>query len=69
MKMMEFVNVMAMILLFIGGINWGLVGFFNVDLVAKVFGDATLATHVIYDLVGLCALYEAVKWMRGCKAA
>jgi uncharacterized membrane protein YuzA (DUF378 family) len=69
MKVMDLINVTAMVLLFVGGINWGLVGFFNVDLVAKLFGDATLATHIVYDLVGLCALYEAIKWTRGTKTA
>ena len=69
MKMMELVNFTAMVLLFVGGINWGLVGFFNVDLVAKLFGDASLATHIVYDVVGICALYEAIKWSQGAKTA
>lgn len=69
MKVMDLINIAAMVLLFVGGINWGLVGFFNVDLVAKLFGDASFATHMVYDLVGLCALYQAIKWTRGTKAA
>ena len=47
-----------MTLLIIGGINWGLVGLFQFDLVAAVFGgqDAALA-RIVYILVGLAALY------------
>ncbi|MTT30649.1 DUF378 domain-containing protein [Terrilactibacillus sp. BCM23-1] len=45
----------ALALLIIGGINWGLIGFFNFDLVAAVFGG-TLA-RIIYGVVGICALY------------
>lgn len=44
------------VLVIVGAINWGLVGFFDWNLVAKIFGDGT-ATKVIYDLVGLAGLY------------
>jgi uncharacterized membrane protein YuzA (DUF378 family) len=47
----------AVILLIIGGLNWGLVGFFKYDLVAAIFGDMSGVTRVIYALVGLSALY------------
>jgi len=47
----------AMVLLIIGGINWGLVGFFNFDLVAAIFGRMSAFSRVIYALVGLSALY------------
>ncbi len=46
----------VIILVIVGAVNWGLVGFFNWDLVAKIFGEGTLA-KVIYDLVGLAGLY------------
>lgn len=48
----------ALTLLIIGGINWGLIGFFQFDLVAAIFGgqDAGLS-RVVYALVGLSALY------------
>lgn len=50
------------ILLVIGGLNWGLWGFFQYDLVAKIFGgnDTTVA-KIIYDLVGISALYMLIK--------
>lgn len=47
----------AFILLLVGGLNWGLVGFFKYDLVAAIFGDMTAVSRVIYALVGLSALY------------
>ena len=47
----------AWILLIIGGLNWGLIGFFGYDVVAAVFGSSSTLTKVIYDLVGLSALY------------
>jgi len=47
----------ALVLVIVGGLNWGLVGFFGFDLVAAIFGDATIVTKIVYDLVGLAALY------------
>ena len=44
------------ILVVIGGINWGLMGFFNFNLVESIFGMGTL-TSIIYDLVGLSTLW------------
>lgn len=41
----------------IGAINWGLVGFFKLDLVALLFGEMTLISRIIYAVVGLCGLY------------
>ena len=49
------------VLLFVGGLNWGLVGFFNYDLVAKIFGGGdptTMLPRIIYGLVGLAALWS-----------
>lgn len=47
----------AMALLIIGGINWGLVGLFNFDLVATLFGEMSLVSRIVYAVVGLSALY------------
>lgn len=55
------VGLIAFILLLVGGLNWGLVGFFNFDLVAAIFGDMTTLSRIIYDLVGLAALFMIVK--------
>ncbi len=45
------------ILLFIGGLNWGLVGAFNWNLVESIFGTGSL-TNIIYILVGLAAIWS-----------
>ncbi len=47
----------ALILVIIGGLNWGLVGLFNLDLVAAIFGAGSIISRIIYSLVGLAALY------------
>jgi uncharacterized protein len=47
----------ALTLLIIGGINWLLVGLFNFDLVAAIFGRGSTLARAVYVLVGLCALY------------
>jgi uncharacterized membrane protein YuzA (DUF378 family) len=62
-------NLVAMILMIVGGINWGLIGFFNYNAVTSLFGDASAMTKVVYCLVGLCALYEAWQFMRKKDAA
>lgn len=49
----------ALILVLIGGLNWGLVGFFNFDLVVALFGDMSALARIIYGLVGLSAVYLA----------
>ena len=47
---------LAMILTIIGGINWGLVGAFDFDLVAFLFGSMSILSRIVYILVGLSAL-------------
>jgi len=47
----------ALILVIIGGLNWGLVGFFNWNLVDAIFGAASTAGRVVYAIVGLAALW------------
>lgn len=50
------------ILLVVGGLNWGLVGLFNMDVVATVFGGtAALGSKVVYVLVGIAAIYKLAK--------
>ena len=44
------------VLVMIGGLNWGLVGFFGFNLVTTIFGSGTI-TNIVYDLVGLSTLW------------
>jgi len=61
MKKMNTVDWVAFVLVIIGALNWGLVGFFQWDLVAAIFGGMTgLIARIIYALVGLAAF-----WMIG----
>ena len=53
---MHIVKIIAYILVIIGALNWGLVGFFGFDLVASIFGEMSFLTRLIYDLVGISAL-------------
>ena len=54
---------LAMWLLVIGGLNWGLVGLFSFDLVATIFGDMSTISRIVYSLVGVSALYVALSSM------
>jgi uncharacterized membrane protein YuzA (DUF378 family) len=55
---MKSLGLIAFILVVIGGLNWGLVGFFKFDLVAWLFGDMSVVSRVVYALVGLAAIYK-----------
>ena len=58
MKSLSTLDWIALLLLIIGGVNWGLVGVFQFDLVATIFGGSSeLLARVVYSVVGLCALY------------
>lgn len=60
---MRAVNVLAATLLVVGGLNWGLVGLANVDVVAAVLGSGTVLANVVYGLVGVSALWQAGLWL------
>ena len=61
MKNLSTLDWVALLLLVIGGINWGLVGLFQFDLVATLFGgSATMVSRIVYTLVGLSAVYVLV---------
>lgn len=55
----------ALVLVIFGGINWGLVGTVDIDLVSLIFGSLTAPTKIIYILVGIAAAYLAVVMIRG----
>jgi Uncharacterized conserved protein len=62
---MKALNIITLVLVIIGGINWGLVGLAQFDLVAAIFGgqDAALA-RMVYTLVGVSALWQLVPLFR-----
>lgn len=60
MKNLSALDLVALVLVIIGGLNWGLVGLFNFDLVASIFGNMSITSRIIYSLVGISAVYVAV---------
>jgi uncharacterized membrane protein YuzA (DUF378 family) len=59
---MKKLDVIAAVLLVIGGLNWGVVGLTGSDLVGALLGSLSPASRAVYLLVGLAALYQAVQW-------
>ncbi len=63
---MKTVYIIALLLLVVGGLNWGLVGFFGFDLVAWLFGDMSMLSRLVYWLVWLSAVFVAYAELTGC---
>jgi uncharacterized protein len=57
---MNILKIVALVLVIVGGLNWGLVGAFNFDLVATLFGAMSVISKIVYVLVGLSAIYLIV---------
>lgn len=55
---MKTLDYTALILVAIGAINWGLIGFFDFNLVSTIFGNMTVISRIIYSLVGIAGLYS-----------
>jgi len=61
---MSIIGWIAVILVIIGGLNWGLVGLLNFDLVSAIFGVMSTLSRIVYVLVGLAALYMIYSSMK-----
>ena len=59
---MKTIDVIAMILLVIGGLNWGFLGAFNFNLVTWLFGMMFPMMKLVYILMGLSALWQIFQW-------
>jgi len=57
---MKKLDIIAAVLLVIGGLNWGMVGLFDFNLVATLFGSSSLVSNLVYIVVGLSAAYQAM---------
>jgi len=55
---MTIINKITLLLLIVGGLNWGLVGLFDFDLVAALFGEMSPLSRIVYSLVGASALWQ-----------
>ncbi len=67
MNSKQWLHVIAFILVIVGGLNWGLVGLLNFNLVDALFGMVPLLGSLIYILVGLSAVYLIVVHKTECK--
>ena len=65
---MRLVNVITLVLLIVGGLNWGLVGLLGFDLVAALFGKMSMLSRIVYVLVGVSALWQIIPLLRGDEA-
>jgi uncharacterized membrane protein YuzA (DUF378 family) len=65
---MKQIDVIAAVLVVVGALNWGLIAVARFDLVATLFGmqfgEVSAASALVYGLVGLAGLYQAVSWKR-----
>ena len=62
---MRAINLVTLLLVIVGGINWGLVGGFGFDLVAAIFGEMSPLSRLVYVLVGLSALWQLIPFVKG----
>lgn len=58
MYALKTLDITALVLVIIGAVNWGLIGFFRFDLVSSLFGTGTAFTRIIFSLVGIAGLYS-----------
>ena len=56
-KTMKIIDKIALVLIIIGAINWGLIGLFKFDLVATLFGEMSVLSRIVYALVGISGLW------------
>jgi len=57
MKKLNSYDWIALVLVIIGAVNWGFLGLLNLNLVSTIFGNASLLSRIVYDLVGLAGIY------------
>lgn len=65
--MFKFLKYASYILVIVGALNWGLVGFFNYDLVAALFGEMSKLSKITYDIVGISAIVSVITTFIYCK--
>ena len=64
---MKALHMLAFVLVVVGGLNWGLVGVADFNLVNKIFGSWEMIENIVYILVGLSAIYLALTHKNDCK--
>lgn len=66
---MKLLDILAFILLLVGGLNWGLIGAIDMNIVTELLGTGTMATKVVYIAVGVAAIYKVLFFKRCCSKA
>ena len=61
---MKILDMVTLLLVIVGGLNWGLVGLFGFDLVATIFGPMSVLSRIVYVLVGLSAVWHVMPLMK-----
>lgn len=56
------------VLIIVGALNWGLIGLFEFDLVATLFGDMSTVSRIVYSLVGVAAVVKLVTYKKCCQS-
>ena len=64
MERISSIDYLAKMLVIIGALNWGLIGFFQFNLVAALFGNMTTLSRIVYALVGLAAIWTIYLFFR-----
>jgi uncharacterized protein len=63
----KWMHIVSVVLVIVGGLNWGLIGLFDFNLVNIVLGSLPVAERIVYILVGLAAVYIAATHSKDCK--
>lgn len=56
----NWLDVVCLILIIIGAVNWGFIGFFNLDFISLIFGNMSMITRIIFVVVGIAGIYSLV---------
>ena len=56
----NWLDVVCLILIIIGAVNWGLIGFFSLDIISVIFGNMSMISRIIYAVIGIAGIYSLV---------
>lgn len=62
-EIMNWITKTCLLLMVVGGLNWGLVGVFNFDLVAFLFGQMSVLSRIVYTLVGIATVWAVIDYI------
>lgn len=62
MRIVKTIDIITVIFLVLGGLNWGLIGVSDLNVVDAIFGQGSIGPKIIYTVVGCSAIWQAVQW-------